>query len=132
MLHNTATQNTLQHTATHLLQIIAFHAAQHCNAKHTATHCNAHCKTPAANHRVPCCTTLQHAATRYNTLQHSAMQTATNLLRIIAFHAAQQCNTLQHAATLCNTNCNKPAANHRGPCVQTKTYRPSPYMRVPV
>jgi len=90
MLHNTATQNTPQHTVTHtarhMLRLIAFHAAQHCKTlqhaatrrntlQHAATRHNAHCNTPAANHRFPCCTTMQHAATRCNTLQCKLQQT---------------------------------------------------------
>ena len=66
-----------------------------------ATHCNTlqHTATPynPLQHTATYCNTLQHTATHYNTLQHSA--TPCNTLQ----HTATHCNTLHHTASYCNT-----------------------------
>jgi len=49
---------------------------------------------------------LQHAATRCNTLQHTPAHAASCCRRshgVTLQHAATRCNTLQHTATHCNT-----------------------------
>jgi len=117
--------NALQHTATHCntLQLTAracecsSDAATYTSAtlmlQHTATHCNRmqltarECVSLMLQHRcvtpLPCIT-LQHTATRYNTLHHTT--THCNTLQ----HTGRECRSFPDAATqvravplLCNT-----------------------------
>ena len=53
-----------------------------------------------------CAVTLQHTATRDNTLQHNTREKIEQTLQVSAValqHTATHCNTLQHLATHCNT-----------------------------
>ena len=74
---------------------------EYCNAvQHAVTRYNTMQRT--ATHTksrlaAPHCATLQHAAARCNTLQHTATRSNTQQ------HAATHCTTLQHTATHCNT-----------------------------
>ena len=71
----------------------------------THKHAAAHRNTPDRRHMrhaATRCNTLQHTATHYNTLQHTAAHCSKPHRRHIQ-HTATHCNTLQHTATHCNT-----------------------------
>ena len=88
----------------------SFSSETHCNTlQHIATRCNT--LLHAGTH----CNTLQQTATRHNTLQHAA--THCNTLQ----HTATRCNTLLHAATRSNTL--QHIATHCNTLQHTATYR---------
>jgi len=117
--------NTLQHNAAHCNNTMHHHTVTpHCNtcrhdqyahtavqriphSLNTATQCNTlkhtattHCISRTAT--VRCNDTLQHAATRYNTLQQRTAITHCNCT--LQLHTATHCNMLQHTETThCNT-----------------------------
>ena len=122
VLQRTATHcNTLQHTAAHCNKL------QHTSLPHVLSYSDTRCVAVYCSALIVCCSnslhtavwchdslrsawkgqcnTLQHTATHYKTLQHTA--TRCNTLQ----HAATHYNTLQHTATYCILHHTAPHCN---------------------